>query len=234
METAQRELDDLRAKHPEWQDEINKIVQGFNRDGPEATEQAFEDLDHLIGQSRVKLNQAEASSKVARANLLYSFNVAKAAPLLCAAAHLAGDNFWYWINCGRAQVKLGQLSQAQKAFETAKSVAKNENPQGRDYSAALNDLGNVHMAQGYMPAALIAYEEGLEIARTLPQQDPRNAEWQRDLAVSHWKMTRVDVENAQSHWAGVVEIFSDMQARGVLLPGDEQYLNYARDQLGAD
>ena len=125
------------------------------------------DLDHLIGQSRVKLNQAEASSKVARVNLLYSFNVAKAAPLLCAAAHLAGDNFWYWINCGRAQVKLEQLSQAQKAFETAKSFAKNDNPQGRDYSAALNDLGNVHMAQGDMPAALIAYEEGLEIARTL-------------------------------------------------------------------
>ena len=121
----------------------------------------------MIGQSRVKLNQAEASSKVARVNLLYSFNVAKAAPLLCAAAHLAGDNFWYWINCGRAQVKLEQLSQAQKAFETAKSVAKNEKPQGRDYSAALNDLGNVHMAQGDMPAALIAYEEGLEIARTL-------------------------------------------------------------------
>ena len=134
----------------------------------------------MIGQSRVKLNQAEASSKVARANLLYSFNVAKAAPLLCAAAHLAGDNFWYWINCGRAQEKLGQLALEQKTFETAKVVAKNENPQGRDYSVALNDLGNMHVAQGDIPAALIAYEEGLGIARTLSQRDPRNAEWQRD------------------------------------------------------
>ena len=79
-----------------------------------------------------------------------------------------------------------------------------------------------------------AYEEGLEIARTLPQQDPRNAQWRRDLAVSHWNMTTVDVENAQSHWAKVVEVFSDMQARGVLLPGDVQHLNYALDQLGAD
>ena len=70
LETAQRELDDLRAKHPEWQDEINKIVLGINSDGSAATEQAFEDLDHLIGQSRVALNHAEASSKVARANLL--------------------------------------------------------------------------------------------------------------------------------------------------------------------
>ena len=282
LETAQRELDDLRAKHPEWQDEINKIVQGFNSDGPEATEQAFEDLDHLIGQSRVALNHAEASSKVARANLLYSFNVAKAAPLLCAAAHLVGDNFNYWIHCGRAQVKLGQLSKAQKAFETAKVVAKNENPQGRDYSVALNDLGNmhvaqgdrptalnayeeglgihrtltqrgprnsewqrdlsvslskigdVHVAQGDRPAALEAYEEGLGIARALSQQDPSNAEWQRDLAVSYAKMAMIDAENAQSHWTKVVEIFSDMQARGVLLPGDVQPLNYARNQLGAD
>jgi len=49
------------------------------------------------------LNHAEASSKVARANLLYPFNVAKAAPLLYAAAELAGDNFNYWMLCGRAQ-----------------------------------------------------------------------------------------------------------------------------------
>ena len=126
LETAQRELDDLRAKHPDWQDEINKIVLGINSDGSVATEQAFEDLDHLIGQSRVALNHAEASSKVARANLLYPFNVAKAAPLLYAAAELAGDNFNYWMLCGRAQVKLGMLSQAQQAFETAKAVAKNE------------------------------------------------------------------------------------------------------------
>ena len=45
-------------------------------------------------------------------------------------------------------------------------------------------IGNMHVAQGDIPAALIAYEEGLGIARTLIQQDPRNAEWQRDLSVS--------------------------------------------------
>ena len=234
LETAQRELDDLRAKHPEWQDEINKIVLGINSDGPEATEQGFEDLDHLIGQNRVALNHAEASSKVARANLLYPFNVAKAAPLLYAAAELAGDNFNYWMLCGRAQVKLGMLSQAQQAFETAKAVAKNENPQGREYAGGLTDLGDVHVAQGDIPAALIAYQEGLGIRRTLIQQDPRNAEWQQDLAVSRAKMTMIDAENARDHWAKVVEILSDMHSRGVLLPGDVHKLEYARDQLGLD
>ena len=234
LETAQRELDDLRAKHPDWQDEINKIVLGINSDGSVATEQAFEDLDHLIGRSRVALNHAEASSKVARANLLYPFNVAKAAPLLYAAAELAGDNFNYWMLCGRAQVKLGMLSQAQQAFETAKAVAKKRNPQGREYAGVLTDLGDVHVAQGDIPAALIAYQEDLEIAHTLSQQDPRNAEWQQDLAVSRAKMTMIDAENVRDHWAKVVEILSDMQSRGVLLPGDVHKLEYARDQLGLD
>ena len=180
------------------------------------------------------LNHAEASSKVARANLLYPFNVAKAAPLLYAAAELAGDNFNYWMLCGRAQVKLGMLSQAQQAFETAKAVAKKRNPHGREYAGVLTDLGDVHVAQGDIPAALIAYQEGLGIRRTLIQQDPRNAEWQQDLAVSRAKMTMIDAENARDHWAKVVEILSDMQSRGDLLPGDVHKLEYARDQLGLD
>ena len=113
-------------------------------------------------------------------------------------------------------------------------LQKNENPQGREYAGVLTDLGDVHVAQGDIPAALIAYQEGLGIRRTLIQQDPRNAEWQQDLAVSRAKMTMIDAENARDHWAKVVEILSDMQSRGVLLPGDVQYLNYARDQLGAD
>lgn len=126
------------------------------------------------------------------------------------------------------------LSQAEQAFETAKAVAKKRNPQGREYAGVLTDLGDVHVAQGDIPAALIAYQEGLGIRRTLIQQDPRNAEWQQDLAVSRAKMTMIDAENVRDHWAKVVEILSDMQSRGVLLPGDVHKLEYARDQLGLD
>ena len=92
----------------------------------------------------------------------------------------------------------------------------------------------MHVAQGDIPAALIAYQEDLEIAHTLSQQDPRNAEWQQDLEVSRAKMTMIDAENVRDHWAKVVEILSDMQSRGVLLPGDVHKLEYARDQLGLD
>jgi hypothetical protein len=76
-------------------------------------------------------------------------------------------------------------------------LQKNENPQGREYAGVLTDLGDVHRAKGDIPAALIAYQEGLEIAHTLTQQDPRDAEWQQDLAVSRAKMTMVDAENAR-------------------------------------
>jgi hypothetical protein len=104
----------------------------------------------------------------------------------------------------------------------------------RDLSVSLEKIGDVHVAQGDIPVALIAYQEGLGIRRTLIQQDPRNAEWQQDLAVSRAKMTMIDAENARDHWAKVVEILSDMQSRGVLLPGDVHKLEYARDQLGLD
>ena len=126
---------------------------------------------------RHELRLSEASSKVAQANLLYPFNVSKSEPLLCAAANLADQNFWYWIECGQMREKTGDLKHAKAAFLKARDVAALQNPQGREYSVALDDLGDVHVAQGDIPAALIAYEEGLEIRRTLIQQDPRNAEW---------------------------------------------------------
>ena len=113
-------------------------------------------------------------------------------------------------------------------------LQKNENPQGREYAGVLTDLGDVHRAKGDIPAALIAYQEDLEIAYTMTQQDWRNASWQRDLAVSRAKMTMVYAEIARDHWAKVIEILSDMQSRGVLLPGDVHKLEYARDQLGLD
>ena len=41
---------------------------------------------------------------------------------------------------------------------------------------------------GNLGAALEAYEAGLAIREALTAQDPSNAEWQRDLFISHVKM----------------------------------------------
>ncbi len=45
-------------------------------------------------------------------------------------------------------------------------------------------LGDVRVAQGDLPGALAAYDEGLTIARDLAARDPGNAGWARDVSVS--------------------------------------------------
>ena len=50
---------------------------------------------------------------------------------------------------------------------------------------ALDALGDVQAAQGDLPAALASYQASHAIAERLAQADPGNAEWQRDLSVSH-------------------------------------------------
>ncbi len=103
----------------------------------------------------------------------------------------------------------------------------------RDVSVSLNKVGDVHVAQGDLTQALAAYEQGLEIAQTLAQQDPGNAGWSRDLVVSNWKLAQADPGNAVAHWGQVVQRLEDMQARGILLPTDERFLPIARDNLTA-
>ena len=148
---------------------------------------------------------------------------------------------WVLTDLGDVHRAKGDIPAALTAYEEGLEIARTLSQQDprnaelqRDLSVSLNKIGDVHRAKGDIPAALIAYQEDLEIAHTLTQQDPRDAEWQQDLAVSRAKMTMVDAENARDHWAKVVEILSDMQSRGVLLPGDVHKLEYARDQLGLD
>ena len=55
----------------------------------------------------------------------------------------------------------------------------------REQSAMLSQRGNVAQAAGQLDAALASYRKSLEIAQRLAQQDPGNAQWQRDLSFSH-------------------------------------------------
>jgi tetratricopeptide (TPR) repeat protein len=55
--------------------------------------------------------------------------------------------------------------------------------------------GDVLRAQGRLPDALAAYQQGLAIAKRLADRDPSKAGWQRDLAASHGKIG--DVLRAQ-------------------------------------
>ena len=54
-------------------------------------------------------------------------------------------------------------------------------------------IGDVQVAQGDLPAALTSYRASLAIAERLAKADPGNAEWQRDLSVSHERIGDVQV-----------------------------------------
>jgi tetratricopeptide (TPR) repeat protein len=55
-------------------------------------------------------------------------------------------------------------------------------------SVTLGIKGDVLRAQGKLPEALAAYQQGLAIAKRLADQDPSNAGWQRDLATAYDRM----------------------------------------------
>ena len=54
----------------------------------------------------------------------------------------------------------------------------------RDLSISQNKIGDVLVAQGDGPGALVAYRRGLAIREALAARDPANTQWQTDVAVS--------------------------------------------------
>ena len=103
----------------------------------------------------------------------------------------------------------------------------------RDVSVSLVKVGDVRLAAGDRAGALAAYEEGLALARALAARDPDNASWARDVWVSVSRIAELDEANAESHWAEVVAIMDREAIGGRLLPGDEPFLDTARQNLAA-
>jgi len=120
---TQSDLDELRGLNPDWAAEVDKVIEAVNASEPDAAQEAFARLDALIGARRAELRVEEARSKHAQATLLFQFQVSKAEPLLCAAAYLADEEFWYWIDCGKARLEVGNLKATQAAFDKATELA---------------------------------------------------------------------------------------------------------------
>ena len=64
-------------------------------------------------------------------------------------------------------------------------------PAGSTPRGSHNQIGDVHRAQGNLPAALESYRATLAIGERLAKADPGNADWQRDLAcrIQDWRRT---------------------------------------------
>lgn len=230
VKRAQTDLEGLQKDHPVWKTEIDAAIKAFNKGNLKDAGEAFARVDALMAASRAELSKEEARSKYMQATLFHPFEYSKAEPLLCAAAELDGNDIWYWIECGRARIQKGSLEQALAAFEKANSLAEYVKD-SNERAAALNEIGDVRMAQGQLAAALVVYDESLGIRRKLAAQDPGNAGWARDVCVSLWMMAEAEQAMAAERWAEVIQCFEAIQSKGVLFPADEQFLQQGRQNL---
>ena len=94
----------------------------------------------------------------------------------------------------------------------------------RDLSISYQNIGNVLVAQGNGPGALVAYRKDLAIAELLAERDLTNAQWQVDVVVSCWKLAAFDglslIERRDFLRRGL-EILRALKQAGRLLPNQD-------------
>ncbi|MCB1372313.1 MAG: hypothetical protein KDJ83_15585 [Rhodobacteraceae bacterium] len=232
LDRAQADLDAVRTQRPDVKAEVDRAIRAANAGDRDAAQAAFAAANATIEEAAEAARLEQARLKSAEATLLYPFRASQAEPLLCEAAELAATDIWYWIECGRAREETGSLNGALAAYETALEFARRDGAV-RDVSVALDSIGDVRVAQGDLPGALDAYDEGLGIRRDLAARDPGNAGWARDVVVSLAKLAQADPGKAVAHWAEAADRVAEMAARGVLAPTDGWMLEYTREQLAA-
>ena len=77
-------------------------------------------------------------------------------------------------------------------------------------------------SQGNLSEASAAYGAALEVRERLSSQDPGNAGWQRDLAVSYYKLADFhqnagDPAQAREHLVQCRDVLRGMRSRGMHL-----------------
>ena len=99
------------------------------------------------------------------------------------------------LRLGLVAHKRGNLNLAREMQNAASSIVAarvKSRPEDlewqRDLSVLYIKVGNVQVAQGQLPDALITFRDSLAIAERLANADLGNAEWQRDLSVSYTKV----------------------------------------------
>jgi hypothetical protein len=78
----------------------------------------------------------------------------------------------------------------------------------------------VQQAQGALGVALKSYQAGMTIAQKLAAADPGNAQWQRDVAVSCWKLAKL------GSLAGSIESRRELLRTGLAILAQQKNANH--------
>ncbi len=134
---------------------------------------------------------------------------------------------WDWVELGRMYQEAGRLPEARQAATRAAETADGQ----RDRSVALNELGDVLVAQGDLAGARQRFQDSLDIAKRLADADPSSAVLQRDVAASLWRMASLPASGVT--WQDVAAAFESMRSRGTLRPTDQAFAEEARRRSAA-
>jgi Domain of unknown function (DUF4062) len=146
------------------------------------------------------------------------------------AAEYEPDDTWTRFFIGN--LLLGDLNAAMQSFQNGVAVAESclqaitgDSDAQRDLSVSHNKIGDVLVAQGDGPGALVAYREELAIAEALAARDPANTQWQTDVAISCAKLgTLAHAQNADVRRDYLMRgpgILMELKAEGRLLPNQD-------------
>lgn len=186
------DLDWLRRRQPGWRIDVNALIEAFNAGELATAEAALERLDAVAANERAPRRAERAVLAYARAALFHRNDVKGAEPLYCRAAALAQDGFWYWMDCGRARLRVGSVTAALGPFEIAERLGR-----GRDdragLAAALAGIGEVAHLHGRLDEARAAYAEAVGLRRALSKEAPEDARRADELAASLRRLGDVEL-----------------------------------------
>jgi tetratricopeptide (TPR) repeat protein len=152
----------------------------------DADEKAMSDAHRLADERR----KAAARSARDLAVLAHGTDVAKAIAYYLRATRLDPSDPATWTAYGRAALDAGRTDEGKAAFEQSAAKAEHDNNPNQRYWAILS-LGDVAVAQGDLARARQLYEMAVAIAEPIAWFNPSNADWQRDLSVSHNRIASV-------------------------------------------
>ena len=158
--------------------------------------------------------------------LAYGVDTARALAAYEKVVALGGGDPWDAVYLGRLHARAGNLAAARRIVE--ETLAALPPHLERDRAALLDVLGDLFMRMGDLPQALKSHQAALAIAERLAASDLKNAEWQRNLSVSHNKVG--DVQRVQGDLAGALASYrASMEIREGLAASDPKNAQWQRD-----
>jgi tetratricopeptide (TPR) repeat protein len=184
----QETLARMAASTDPLRQEARQLIGAGNvKSGQAKLDQALDADEKAIAEAeRVATERRKAAAQSARdlAVLARGSDVLKAVAYFQRATRLDPSDAETWNHYAWAAMDAGRTGEAKAAFERAVAHAGAAADMPQRYWATLG-LGDIARAQGSLPDALRHYQAAAAIAEPIARAEPGNAEWQRDLSVSH-------------------------------------------------